>query len=365
MVVQPNVEWYGSDRSFVLLATAAHQRGWAVVPVVAGEGEASRRLRAAGLRPVITDPGAPRPRIWTTARTLRWVLSQLPMSIVRMTRAARRVDLVHCNTATALGAMLGARLARRQLVVHLRERPERASRSWRLAMYLLRRLATEVIAVSEPIAADARQFGVQPVVIHNGLEFDDTRTEWNEQCVLSVGRINGWKGHEVLVAAAEQLHERGLPVRVRIAGGPFPGEESLADALQTQVDAAGLSRHVELLGYVSDIPSLLRTSSIFVSATTRPEPFGLALVDAMAAGLAPVASAHGGPVDIVRDGRTGVLVPPGDVGALADAIGSLWQDPDRTRRLGSAAAADVRERFSIDRTAAAVGELWTHVLARS
>ena len=362
LAVQPNLEWYGSDRSFVLLVSAMSRRGWEVAPLVPGEGEVARRLRSAGLSPVFEDAGVVRPKVWGPARTAWWLVSGLPLTVLRTARLARDVDLVHCNTSTALGAMLGARLARRPLVVHLREHLD-LSRLSRLAARLVAILADAIVAVSTQVARDAAQLGLRCTVIYNGVEFDETATSAQTPMILSVGRLNEWKGHEVLVEAVAELRRRGLHVRAQIAGDPVPGDEARSDALRRQIDAAGLEDHVLLLGYVDDVRPLLEQATIFVSATTRPEPFGLALVDAMAAGLAPIASAHGGPAEIIRHDVTGLLVTPGDTRELADAIADLWTDGQRTRTIGAAAAADVRSRFSIERTADAVETLWREQLA--
>jgi mannosyltransferase len=99
--------------------------------------------------------------------------------------------------------------------------------------------------------------------------------------------------------------------------------------------------------------------------SVRPEPFGLALLDAMAHGIACIATDAGGPRDIIRDGETGLLVQPGNAMALADAIEQLHADNELRAQLGRAAASHVRERFSIDATARRIGEVYEELLSPS
>jgi len=202
-------------------------------------------------------------------------------------------------------------------------------------------------------------------VVHNGLPFaalaPPTAREGGP--VVAVGRINDWKGQDVLVEAVAVLRERGVRVPVEIAGDALPEQRHLEDALRALAAERGVRDDVRLLGYVDDVPSLLARASIFVLPSKRPEPFGLALLDAMAHGLPCIATDAGGPRDMIDHGRTGLLTPMGDPVALADAIERLWNDPDLRARLGAAAAADVRARFSIERTAADVVSVYEAALA--
>jgi glycosyltransferase involved in cell wall biosynthesis len=105
---------------------------------------------------------------------------------------------------------------------------------------------------------------------------------------------------------------------------------------------------VQFLGHVENVPDVLGSAQAFVLPSLS-EAFPNAAIEAMAAGLPVVASAVGGLLDLVDHGRTGLLVPPADPGALAGAIASLVDDPARAARLGAAAREDVAQRFSFDR----------------
>ena len=97
--------------------------------------------------------------------------------------------------------------------------------------------------------------------------------------------------------------------------------------------------------------------------STRPDPFPNAALEAAAAGVPVVAAGHGGLPEMLRDGETGVLVPPGDPAALAVALRALADDPARARALGDAAAADVATRFTAERMLAAVHSEYDALLA--
>lgn len=351
LLVHSSAERYGSDRSLVSLVRGLAGRGWAVTATVPDDGPLVPDLVAAGATVVQADPGALR-RVYSAAAWLRFGL-RLPAVTLRFRRLARRHDLVHVNTSVSIGAALGARLAGRPLVLHVRE-SYAGARAWRWYGWLLGRLASAVVAnsasIGEEIAAVVPAGRVH--VIENGLSFGPRPSAGvtGGDCVLTVGRINGWKGQDVVVRAIAELGAGGLQVPLVLAGDVYPGGEAHREALEDLITTEGVDDRVRIVGFVEDVASLHQHARVFVLATTRPEPFGLALVEAMGAGLACVASDAGGPREIVRHGETGLLVPPGDEHALAAAIARLWSDDGLRERLGEAAADDVRRRFPVERT---------------
>jgi glycosyltransferase involved in cell wall biosynthesis len=170
--------------------------------------------------------------------------------------------------------------------------------------------------------------------------------------VVSVGRLSAEKGHDRLLEAFARVAEARPRWRLVIAGeGPLRGElEALRDRL-------GLRGRVELPGLVRDVDSLLAGADLYVLASRR-EVFPMALCEAMARGVPAVAMEYRpGVREIVRDGVDGVVVPAGDVSALADAMARLMGDEAARRRLG-ARAVEVVERYGVDR----VLGLWEELL---
>lgn len=97
-------------------------------------------------------------------------------------------------------------------------------------------------------------------------------------------------------------------------------------------------------------------------ASTQPEPYGKVVLEAMASRRAVVAAAAGGVVELVDDGRTGVLVPPGDAAALAEAIGRLLRSPEERRRIADAGQRHVEEKFSLERDGGELQRVWREAL---
>jgi glycosyltransferase involved in cell wall biosynthesis len=170
----------------------------------------------------------------------------------------------------------------------------------------------------------------------------------SEHRILSLGRLVERKGVETTIRALPEVPGAELV----IAGGG----DAIADAelarLAALAQACGVHDRVRLLGQIArkDVPALLRSADVVVSVPWY-EPFGMVPLEAMACGVPVIASAVGGHLDTVVDGRTGALVPPRDPAALAQRLRELLADPARLAAIGSAAATRARSRYGWDRIA--------------
>jgi glycosyltransferase involved in cell wall biosynthesis len=228
----------------------------------------------------------------------------------------------------------------------------------RIALRWAMRGADETVMVSR---ATRRQFatdlGVKEqdfTVIPNGVPVrggDSTkvREEFGVrpgECVLlAVGTLERHKGHRVLLEAMARLVGRGLsvPWKLIIAGGRGGDQH---EALLEFVEDEGLDGQVHIVKNRNDISDLLAMADIFVMPSLW-EGLPMALLEAMTAGKAVVASATSGIPEAIDDGREGLLVPPGDVRALADALASLLSDRDQRAALGEAAMVRAHRDFTI------------------
>ena len=172
--------------------------------------------------------------------------------------------------------------------------------------------------------------------------------------VVTVGRLEAVKQLDRVLRAFASIADSFPEWRLAIVG-----DGSLRDSLKELSDDLGVGSRVEWAGFVVNPEDYLRRAGLFVMASHH-EGFPCALQEAMACGL-PVLSydCPGGIREILRDGRDGVLVPPGDIGQLGKSMATLIENPDRRAQLGEAALA-VRERYSIDR----IMQIWDDELQR-
>jgi alpha-maltose-1-phosphate synthase len=228
--------------------------------------------------------------------------------------------------------------------------------------------ADAVIAVSQGMREDvlAAYPALDPGRVHvilNGIDTEEySRDEGREVLehygvrepyVLFVGRITRQKGLETLLAAAPEIEEQAQLV---LAAGA-PDTDEIARATE---DAVGRLRNVvwiEKMLEKREVIQLLSHASLFVCPSIY-EPLGIVNLEAMACGTAVVASRVGGIPEVVVDGETGVLVPPGEAEPLAEAVLELLREPERARKLGEAGRLRAVEEFGWDRIAAQTLELY-------
>lgn len=355
---------YGADRQLGLLATTLDRGRYHPLVVLPFEGPLADDLRGAGVE-VMTGPMAVLRREHMTLLGISRLYRELTYQRFSLERliAAQGVDIVHANTSVILGVRAAAAAAGARYVVHVREIYPPRPVVWPWHRRELRR-AGAVLCVSEATRAPLGS-GPNLHVVHDGLAFTAEpagRAEARFALGLSqtafvvavLGRISAWKGQEVLLRA---LAEPPMAVRGAVgvvAGDAWPGQEQHERRLRDLGARLALGDRLRMIGFREDVAGLYGAADVVVVPSTRPDPLPNSALEAAAAGCCVVAAAHGGLPEIIRDGQTGVLVPPGDPRALAEALASLADDPGRRRALGAAAAADVRERFAAPRLPAAV-----------
>jgi glycosyltransferase involved in cell wall biosynthesis len=168
--------------------------------------------------------------------------------------------------------------------------------------------------------------------------------------VAMVARFQRWKGHDIFVRAAALVVAERPDVRFVLIGDTMFGlEPNFKGDLHRLVHELGLDRHVVFAGFRDDVPALLDEVDVVAHPAVKPEPFGLAVVEALLMTKPVIASDQAGPAEIITHAQTGVLVPPGDSKALARAIVSLVREPEKGAALGRRGRDEMLNRFSMSR----------------
>lgn len=363
----------GAERSLLMLLRHLDHTRWQ--PHLAGVGgplleEAAlhniqtHQLRMSRLRKSLGFPV----KLATTAQSLADLAKRIGAAAI------------YSNTVRAsLYAALAGRLAGKPFVWHMRdfwlsESKPRCTQIDTTLKWLLCRTATRVVVNSHAVARHIPDTG-NISVVHNGIELDafdpaldgvDFRKAHDlpdrVPLVGMIGRLRPWKGQTRFLQMAAQVRA-GIPAArfVIVGGAPFGRSSDYTRQLRRLTQTLNLSDCVTFTGHLDDVTPALAAMDVFVHPGD-PEPFGLVNIEAMAMQRPVVAFAHGALPEIVVDGKTGLLVPPNQVAALAQAVIDLLESPERAHALGTAGRQRVEQQFTIQHTVHGVEAILSSIL---
>jgi glycosyltransferase involved in cell wall biosynthesis len=295
--------------------------------------------------------------------------------------ARGRVDIVHAyNFYGNVFAIPPARLVAPVVIASIRDRsPYLTSMQKRVQRYACQfadRILVNADAVKDWLITEEGYDPSNIVVIRNGVDTtrfagppagDRIRSElgiaMDARLVVVVSRLARLKGIEQFLQAAAALTPRYPDVRFLIVGETSPPDPAYLAQLQGLSHALGVADVVTFTGLRSDVPAVLGAADVAVMPSLN-EALSNVLLESMAAGAPVVATRVGGTPEALVDGDTGLLVPPGEAGALAAGVSRLLDDRELARRLGCAARRLIAERFSVERMVRATEDLYAELLAR-
>lgn len=363
----------GAEQSLLLLLQYLDRAQWqphlACVP-----GQLADRAMRSGL-----------PCHFTTLPRLRrspGFLVSWAQSASHLAKLAQQVQAkaIYANTVrAAMYAAPAARLARRPFLWHMRDfwlSEEKPRHVW--ADTVVKRLlclsAGQVIANSHAVAQQLPCAG-RTAVVHNGIEVDkfdpglDGRPFRQQHhipedapVVGMVGRLRPWKGQTHFLHMAALIRQQVPQTHFVIVGGAnfeIDGD-NYPQQLTALAEKLNLSQQVAFTGALTDVRPALAAMDIFVHPGA-PEPFGLVNIEAMAMARPVVAFGHGALPEIVQDGITGRLTPPGNIPALAEATLSLLMESEKRQQMGHNGRTHAQTHFTIQRTAQEVSGIMCQV----
>lgn len=360
----------GSERHLAILLPALRAQGWEpkilLLPVEDGQ-RAIEEFERLDIE-VFTAPPGPDLNPLLVARIAKIIRSERP-------------DLVHTHLIHAdVHGQAAARLARVPAMSSIHATHDfYTGGPTAVAARLAGRAAAKTIAISHHVERFARRHRLAPPdrleTVHYGIDTEawsnpkknraEVRAELavdDDQVLVGVAsRIYPGKGHDVLIDAVARTLEHVPGLRLVIAGdGPIRSE--VEAHARDRLPAAA----VDFTGYIDDVPSFLGACDIVAFPTTPAfgEGFGLAALEAMAGGVALVASDLDSLPELVDHDNTGLLVAPESVDALTDALTRLATDPGLRKRLGDAGRQRARDEFTIAAMAEHTASLYEDVIHR-
>ncbi|MFO7883876.1 MAG: glycosyltransferase [Desulfobacteraceae bacterium] len=278
------------------------------------------------------------------------------------------IHAVHTNTILVHSGAIAARITGKKVIWHIRERITEPRAVMYYIFNLIRWMSHRIICISQNVKENMESFtGVleRAEVIYNGVDLSvfspspvsrdrgarlkKSFTIPDDHYVVGiVGRVAFWKGHDTFVKAAKRVLDQGHQVIFLVAGDlDREINQRYYDSLFSYIDQHHLSKNFIFTGFIADVAAVYAALDIAVVPSTRPEPFGLVAIEALAMGKPVIATNHGGTAEIIADTGFGALIPPGDHKALAANIISYINSESHMKRVKTLAPIYIKDNFAI------------------
>jgi glycosyltransferase involved in cell wall biosynthesis len=356
-LISSSCGYYGAERVVVTLSRALEEQG---VRSVVGTF-----LNTAKIAHIEVHDHAKAAGLQTELIRCQGRLDRQAVRAIREIIERHEIDVIHCH---GIKPLMYAYLAARHLNVSVVSTCHLwffgSKKEWLISALerCLLRTCDRVVGVADHIMPQLRRFGVRGEVIHNGIDLTPFANpqagyrpdpEWTGRPVIgALGRLTPQKGlHYLLQAAPEVLLENPQTLFV------FAGDGPERDSLETEAKQLGIIDSVRFLGVRNDVPKLLSSIDVLAMPSTD-EGLPMALLEAMASGRAVVASSVGAIPKVIQNRVNGILLPPGDVPALASALRELVNNREARLELGRSARETIEQRFSAAAMARQYRELY-------
>lgn len=368
LFIHQSAELYGSDKTLLVLVVAFQRKGFNPIVVLPEAGPLLESLMSQNIQTFVL----PVLKLSRKMFTIKGIISfpfQIVSSIQQLHRVLNglRIDVVYSNT---LAVLLGFFYAKQKKIKHIWHVHEIITKP-KLVKNIFSRLITaksnnKIIYNSFATQNfwEGKGLKVSSEVVWNGLKKPED-TQWSQDEVISfrkdtlnvhpddiviglVGRINKWKGQILLLDAFSELAFLYPNIKLVYVGSCPPMQEEYLEILKYKIDKFKLNNRVLILPFQSNIWNIWQSIDIAVIPSIEPEPFGLVAIEAMLSRKPIVASAHGGLVEIIANGVTGILFEPNNQIQLSSALNNLIADKQMRIDYGNAGYDRAITNFTVD-----------------
>lgn len=353
-MLHQGAELYGSDRSFLSIAMYISVNSTDKVDVILPyAGALSSIFEKNSILPKFYDKGILRKKDLKNPFSL---LFNLFVSTWYYKKLYKQYDVIYINTVVMFSALLASAFTKnKKIVCHVREIPTGIQMFF--FRLLLRFSKTNLIFNS---SATKRSFNLDGDIVYNGVNFNDKSANGSiysgnnlvdkerDFNILIIGRINDWKGQDILLKAVSKLpSKQKQKTKIRIVGGSFNGNNEIIDSLKLFVVQNELSNAVDFFDFSNDPSEHFKWASWVVVPSRKPEPFGRVAVEAFAFGKPVIGAAHGGLTEIITEKSNGFLFTPNSTKSLLNKlVQAINLSPVEYSSLSQSAQREYENRFT-------------------
>lgn len=370
LIIHQSAELYGSDKTMLYFLSELDKTKYFPIIVLPFNGPLKNELENNNIKVVIAPVLKIYRKMFTPKNILNFVNEYYQgFKVLNTLNKEYKFDLVYTHT---LAVLIGILFAKKNKIKHLWHVQEIIAKP-KILNFLFKKILSldsnhkviyDSIATMNFWIDNNKKLANKSEAVWNGVETKNikifTEIELQEvretfffsskdEVVISlVGRINSWKGQQLLLKSFDQLVKKHNNIKLVYLGSAPLNQENFENELRNQILELGLESKVVLIPFQKEIEKFWNSIDIAVVPSTEPEPFGMVVIEAMLAKKPVVASNHGGPTEIIIQDETGLLFEPNNCNSLTDALEKLIKHEQLRKLYGENGFNRVNNTFSLE-----------------
>ena len=370
LVIHQSAELYGSDKTMLYFLSELDKTKYVPIIVLPFDGPLKIELEKNNIKVVIAPVLKLYRKMFTPKNIFKFIKEYYKgIKILNALNKEYKFDLVYTHT---LAALIGILFAKKRNIKHLWHVQEIIAKP-KVFNFLFKKILTldcnhkvvyDSIATMNFWIENNLKLTKKSEAVWNGIEtknskcftdaeLNEVRENYffatnNEIVIALVGRINSWKGQQLLLQSFKTVIEKHKNIKLVYLGSAPPNQLIFETELRNKIKEYNLESNVILIPFQKEIEKFWNSIDIAVVPSTEPEPFGMVVIEAMLAKKPVIASNHGGPTEIVVENETGILFEPNNHNSLSDALEKLIQDEQLRKLYGANGFKRVHNTFSLE-----------------
>lgn len=370
LVIHQSAELYGSDKTMLYFLSELDKTKYLPIIVLPFDGPLKIELEKNNIKVVIAPVLKLYRKMFTPKNIFKFIKEYYKgIKILNALNKEYKFDLVYTHT---LAALIGILFAKKRNIKHLWHVQEIIAKP-KVFNFLFKKILSldcnhkvvyDSIATMNFWIENNLKLTEKSEAVWNGIEtknsksftdaeLNEVRENYffatnNEIVIALVGRINSWKGQQLLLQSFKTVIEKHKNIKLVYLGSAPPNQPIFETELRNKIKEYNLESNVILIPFQKEIEKFWNSIDIAVVPSTEPEPFGMVVIEAMLAKKPVIASNHGGPTEIVVENETGLLFEPNNHNSLSDALEKLIQDEQLRKLYGANGFKRVHNTFSLE-----------------
>jgi glycosyltransferase involved in cell wall biosynthesis len=370
LVIHQSAELYGSDKTMLYFLSELDKTKYLPIIVLPFDGPLKIELEKNNIKVVIAPVLKLYRKMFTPKNIFKFIKEYYQgIKILNALNKEYKFDLVYTHT---LAALIGILFAKKRNIKHLWHVQEIIAKP-KVFNFLFKKILSldcnhkvvyDSIATMNFWIENNLKLAEKSEAVWNGIETKNSKSFTdaelhevrenyffatnNEIVIALVGRINSWKGQQLLLQSFKTVIEKHKNIKLVYLGSAPPNQTIFETELRNKIKEYNLESNVILIPFQKEIEKFWNSIDIAVVPSTEPEPFGMVVIEAMLAKKPVIASNHGGPTEIVVGNETGILFEPNNHNSLSDALEKLIQDEQLRKIYGENGFKRVHNTFSLE-----------------